>query len=358
MNVYMYTLTLEAPAIISSRRARQNYVTEKQWIPGLTLRGAILTSLSEDANLDISLRNSLAVYPAYPLSSRQRRCFPPHPFIFYDKSGNIAEPPWIEAAEKATTFKELAAAQTPPNINGRKHNWSSALGKFPVAYTGTKNGVNYYEKCTVPFGSAASVSIHRHLRKASYGKLYYYVAVAEGTSFWGLLVDRSGSLLNGGEELEVWVGRATTRGFGKAKLKLRKLGTVDYIAGKLADIARKTLYALSPVAYPETLPHTGMKNVSFTPPNTTIKPRIADGKQLILGKKQLFTSWYVYRGPKNVQQGIRPVFETLTPGSIILLDTPPTKEDFAYILGSSPSGLAGLGLLIPYPNPILKGEPL
>lgn len=359
MSVYLFELELLSPAIVSARRVRMNYTGGSSWIPGLTVRGAFLTSLIEEGRIDVveeeEKRPSLRFSPAYPISiddRGERKSFPAHFYIlFHKRKKRLLEPAdWPRALDKGLNSpRDLLS----PIEKYLSDGYKPAFGRGLVAFEESTGGVSFYRKVDVSFGANTSVGINKSLRKSEYQMLFNYVAVAEGTRFWGLAIDPEDRVLRGITEREVWVGRATTRGFGHARIRFSKVMGLEDFAAKLSNVETKVLYALSPVAF---VHHPVVKgdriSVSLVPPADKLLVKHVGGKALVLGGKSVFTSWF---RRLSGERGLRPMFETLSQGSLVFTENKPTAEFYLWLYGEDPGGTLGLNYLLPYSPMLLRG---
>ncbi|MEM2480884.1 MAG: hypothetical protein QXR87_02500 [Candidatus Hadarchaeales archaeon] len=259
MKFYEVRVELNSPAIITSRRTERGFKSAIRFIPGTTLRGAILSSLYYHGRISLSelereaKEPSLICTPAYPLVNGQQS-WPAHPFFFRCKLCSR------ENREKKAGG-QIEKGGSPPENRGREARVQLESGMEPTLPTRCREGHVGLEslhpepvlpsceragEVRVGFTSSVCVGINKDRASFEGGMLYEYDALESGQAFWAYLATPY-EIPN---PLAIWVGRGVTRGFGEAKLSLQ--GELDM--RKLEEDCKKAsaggvlvLYALSPL---------------------------------------------------------------------------------------------------------------
>lgn len=242
MKFYEVRIELRSPALITSRRTERGFKAALEFIPGTTLRGAILSSLYYHDKISRSELEkeaddpSLICTPAYPLVDGQRS-WPAHPFFFKCKLCKPEKNPCENRGREARMEIEKGKEPTIPTSCRYGHVSLESLHPGPALPNG--------ERVKVSFTSSVCAGVNKDRASVEGGMLYEYDALESGQMFWAYLATPY-EIPN---PLEIWIGRGVTRGFGEARLSLRELDVK-----KLEEYCRKAsidgilvLYALSPL---------------------------------------------------------------------------------------------------------------
>jgi len=219
VKLYEVRLVLKSPAIITRRRTERGYIRPLEYIPGSTLRGAIVTALfragllgEEDLSREAS-QPSILASAAFPLAEGHRT-LPATPFMARCKlCGHTQD--LTESAAKA-----LEGGHNPefPGFCPRclSRGLVSPLEPMhgePVYLEGGE-----YKTFRPRTFRATSVGISKTRGAAVREMLFEYEAIVEGAEFWARIAIADGIELPG--RLEVTLGRGSSRGFGWAELSL------------------------------------------------------------------------------------------------------------------------------------------
>jgi hypothetical protein len=200
-------IRLESPAIITTRRTERGFVKPSESIPGSTLRGAIVTALLREGRIssaeEESRKPTILASPAYPLHPGGRS-LPATPFMWYCEKCR-------EAVDLTRDLKESLLTGSEPEIR-----LTHACGEPLRPLYGSLIATKRLERVGVRSFRATSVAISKSRGSAVKGMLFDYEAVAEGTEFWALML--APDALEEVKEMEIFVGRGASRGFGRARV--------------------------------------------------------------------------------------------------------------------------------------------
>jgi len=217
MRLYEARLVLRSPAIITLRRTERGYVKPPSFIPGSTLRGALVTALGREGLLSQEDFSREASEPRILASAAMpvvggRRTLPATPFMARCKvCGHTVD--LTEGAARALEGGgplEFPALCPSCGERGSPSPLEPLHGE-PVYLEGRLRAFRPRSF------RATSVGISKVRGAAVKELLFDYEAIAEGTEFWAW-VAAEGLELPG--RLEVSVGRGRSRGFGWAELTL------------------------------------------------------------------------------------------------------------------------------------------
>lgn len=221
-------IELLSPAIVVSKMTKNGYARPLDYIPGSTLRGALLATLyrsgfiNEDIVRQEASEPSVLSSPAYPVIALRdatadkvslRRTLPATPVIFRCKICGKTMSNLRRLNAQTLSSEELRrylVAECP------EHGPAETLYSHPVYEHG-----NVLREFRLRVAYATSVSIHKELGIAMRGMLFSYEAIAEGTRFWARLVAPDYIAEKIPKQLKVTIGRGASRGFGLASIKIR-----------------------------------------------------------------------------------------------------------------------------------------
>lgn len=213
--LYEARLALRSPAIVTSKRTERGYVKPLSFIPGSTLRGALLSALYRAGSVGKqelareAREPSLLASAALPVAEG-RRTVPATPFMAVCKlCGRVVD----LTREAADTLQELREPRFALYCPSDGSPLEPLHGYFVYAAGG---GLATYKPRTF---RSTSVAISKERGSAVKGLLFDYEAIAEGSEFWAYVYAPDSLKLP--ERLEVYVGRGQSRGFGWAELALR-----------------------------------------------------------------------------------------------------------------------------------------
>jgi len=249
MKVYSINLTLKSPLIIAGSKYGRIIEHSVKYIPGQSIRGAILTLLkfmgSSIVQDEIDKPN-LIFHPAYPLFE-DKIAFPADPLTFKCKvCGEIMQ------CKIPPTLDELSFPLT--CSNGHMYTLKNIGGTLLI-----KNG-NELKEFKLKYVIIDSTGINKTLRSSELGLLYSYVALTPKTKFKGIIVDPHDKLETMFEEvqldmknLELRIGRRKSAGLGLVQAKITEIG--NYIESRISKIeessGEKALLAKSPIFHLE-----------------------------------------------------------------------------------------------------------
>ncbi|MEM1522867.1 MAG: hypothetical protein QXU69_07565 [Thermofilaceae archaeon] len=315
VRLYEARLVLKSPAIVTARRTERGYVRPHSYIPGSTLRGAILTALYRAGKLGRDdLRReaqepTLLASPGLPLANG-RRTLPATPFMAACKRCDHR----VDATAEAARALEQGGGLRFPLVCPRDGGPMEPLhGRFVYAEGGR---LRSYRLRTF---RATSVGISKERASAVKGLLFDYEAIAEGSAFWAWVAAPDNFELP--SSLEVAVGRGQSRGFGWADL------TLTPVEAKPVP-ERGAFIALSPLAPVEWIRWRG----------ESLRVGRVVGREITI---QL--GWDILQGK------MRPIVRLARPGSLVLAEA---GGDPAALRAGLPISVAdfkvvGLNSLIP-----------
>ena len=311
MRLIEVKVRLESPAIISSKRTKEGYVRPLRYLPGSTLRGAVISSLYvegllNEEDLKREAKNpSILASPAYPIIDGFKS-YPATPFVGKCKlCGKIYD-------------------LTEENVRNIME------GKDPVFH-------GECEKCQVPIESLydkliskrgevevgvfrlTSVGIDKKRGVSAKGMLFDYEAIEEGIEFWARLrVPREIEI----DGLEIFIGRGASRGFGRA--------IIEFVGEYEVEVNGNIFYALSDL--------TPLRSIR-TLYGVTIKIREVYGRN-----KQLQTGWDMEKSKP------RPVINVVGSGAVVVAEVEYFKPEISAVgipLEVEDFWITGLNVLTP-----------
>jgi len=239
-------IELLSPAIVASRITRSGYIRPLDYVPGSTLRGALLAALyrygyvGADILKQEAREPSLLSSPAWPVAPlgdpgvgiAYRRSLPATPVTFKCKVCGKSILNLRDVAAGIAGPGELRLAAECPDHGPAESLYSRPIFKYD-------SGVREFDHKVV---HAVSVSINKLLGTAMKGMLFSYEAVAEGTRFWARLVAPNSIAERIPDQLRVAVGRGSSRGFGLSLVKVKRRE-----APELSTTTYQVFVSLSPV---------------------------------------------------------------------------------------------------------------
>jgi len=229
INVYSVKIFLESPLILTTSIERNIYQSNINFIPGKTLRGAILSKFYRDGFKDVvneSNNPTLIFHPAYPFIEGKTSVIA-HAFTYKRKIGGG------EILSILDDDLELLK-------NGRIIEKIPLLAENIQGEILFKNGEKY-EIIELEKVRLESTSIDKNLGKAREGMLYTYEAVVPWVKiddktfniyFSSKVVDVGNrfqeylekSFEKNGDtyESKIYIGKGISRGFGEAKILIRR----------------------------------------------------------------------------------------------------------------------------------------
>ena len=319
MRVYELIVRLRSPAIITSRTGSRGYVKPMNYIPGTTLRGAIITALYNEGAIDMDFikmehkNPSITASPAYPYSRELGRTLPATPLHSYCKICKEATSIHhiTELAREAARSGDLPGQAFNPTCSSG-HYATEIIHPKPISFKDPDP-----DKVTLGGFFSVNVGISRHRASSAHGMLFNYEALKPETKFWATVAMRyDGVEID--EGLGIAVGRGVTRGFGHAEVE--KVREIDL--KELASIISNTMsedyslmYSRSPVASID-----GWSYHTY-PENITLGESILKVKRVYGRESNIHLGWDMRLNRE------RPVLRGLVPGSILLVSCVNPKPD-------------------------------
>jgi len=240
---YSLDIELESPLIITSKQIGKTLYNEFEYIPGSTLRGAILGELKRSGHeISEEIENpSLIVQPAYPLIDGFL-AEPSHPFIYECKLCKeiLVSDAIIEFYEKG----ELNVNKLIKESCSKGHRATlKSLGGRLIIYKGNK-----IEKVSLENVALSSVGISKKIRTSEIGMLYDYIGIAPGYRFRSIITGKEEIINKIREIKKIYLGRGISRGFGRAKIEIKDIDLKNKEKIKKSIISNKLIIkAYSPI---------------------------------------------------------------------------------------------------------------
>ncbi|MEZ0345911.1 MAG: RAMP superfamily CRISPR-associated protein [Infirmifilum sp.] len=288
MRLYEARIELKSPAILTTRRTDRGYVKPSTFIPGSTLRGALLTALFREKILTQSDLKKEASEPSILTSAafpvvRGKRTLPATPFMATCKVCGAT----IDLTREAARALEQGEQPRFPDVCPRCREAVPLenLHGSPVYLDG-----GTLRRASLRSFRATSVGISKRRGAAAKGLLFDYEAIAEGSELWALVSATENLQLPG--ELEVTLGRGGSRGFGWALLRLTNIA--------LRQVPTRGIFiALSPL--------TPLPSINWGATSVQLKAVVGRTMQIHLG-------WDLLRGES------RPFCTVARTGSLALVE--------------------------------------
>jgi len=216
-------ITLKSPAILASRVTGSGYLKPLNYIPGSTLRGALLTALyyqgyvNQDHLKEEWKEPKLLVSPAHPLTETGQRTLPATPADFECKvcGRRISMLHELVSALKGKRYDSIDLSAECPQHGPMK----------PLYALHVYRGVRGLETYSHNVFYAASTAINKAMCTAMKGMLFNYEAIAANTRFWARLAVPVTIADKMPRAFEVYIGRGRSRGFGRAEVKIVREST-------------------------------------------------------------------------------------------------------------------------------------
>jgi len=291
-------IKLKSPTIIPSKRTREGYVKPLNYLPGSTIRGAVISSLyvegflSDDDRKSEAKEPTILSSPAYPTVDGLKS-YPPTPFVWkckhceeiYDQTRECVED--VVKGREPTFVNECEYCGLPTE---------PLYGKQLIVRQGKE-----LKEVNVNVFRLTSVGIDKRRYVSAKGMLFDYEAIEEGTEFWCRMRVPDNIEIEG---LEIFIGRGVSRGFGHAVIK-----KVEEYNLRWKD--NEILYALSYTLPVKTL---------FTPYGTTIKVKKIYGRY-----KRVQTGWDMEKSK------LRPIVNAVEKGAIVIADFDKFKPEISAV---------------------------
>jgi hypothetical protein len=337
-------LTLKSPAIVATRRVERGYVKPLDYIPGSTLRGALISALYREGLVSASFmereadKPTILSSPAYPFI-KSSPSMPGTPFTARCKICDTIIDITRSVIEKIQESEEF----TPPRC--QDHGIKSMESMYSQLVVRIDDKL---ERAEIFSYRSTSVGIDKNRGTFARGMLFDYEAVAEGTVFWARLILPDELDFEKIKRIEVWIGRGISRGFGRAVLELEKsnIGSEAERLHQLIGSESAVLYSLSPLIPQEHLvSDTGDAELNI---------------ERVYGRREWIKAGFDVRRAKH-----RPLIQVVKQGALVkvrLRGDPEKASKFLALLGyggmSIPVGaeghvVTGVNVLIPVDDYIL-----
>jgi CRISPR/Cas system CSM-associated protein Csm3 (group 7 of RAMP superfamily) len=246
---YYLNLRTKSPLIITSKQLGKILYNEFNYIPGYTLRGAIIAELYRRGNMNIlseTYNPTLIVKPAYPIIDGNL-AEPAHPFIFKCKlCKSLGESNYIFLSEGYITFVEKGIVDPrkmfPTSCSkGHKGTIKSLSGSLIVADKSIK-------EVKIDNVSLDAVGISKKTKSSEIGMLYNYVGIAPETRFRSVIICEDDMLQEIKKLNEIHIGRGISRGLGRVEISIEEYKeNEEKRISKLISSGRLIIKAISPV---------------------------------------------------------------------------------------------------------------
>lgn len=352
MRFFEFIFELLSPAIVTKRLTERGFHLPFDHIPSMTLRGAILTALFREGYVDKDFLAKEAkspeviVSPAY-LFVEGKKSYPCHPFAYKCK---VPHGDNLEAINYASKIIPDLENEREPQIElvcSRGHSTVEGLHPKPVIPFGSN-----LKEVSVMFHEAMSVGMNKHKASSERNMLFNYEAIAAGQEFWATIAIPS-EKLEVDKGFEFFIGRGTSRGFGRARVtNVKEVSLNEEVEHAKNSVKNKViiLYACSPLL-------SGEDVFSSPYPN-----ELCSGK-LILDRvygrvSSLHCGWDIMDNRE------RPTLKASNPGSVVVarISNEASMEEIAKLafLGTVERAvgfsIAGVNMLTPLNGHVMGGR--
>jgi hypothetical protein len=218
---YYLNLKIKSPLIITSKQLGRILYNEFSYIPGFTIRGALIAELYRRGNRNILKETydpKLIIGPAYPFIDG-KISEPAHPFLFKCKlCKSLGENSYIFLSDGYREFVEKGNIEIKkmfPNCceKGHKGTIKSLSGYLIV------DGKQIRE-VKISNVSLEAVGISKKIKASEIGMLYNYVGIEPGTNFISKMICEDEIVKEIKEIKEIHIGRGISRGLGKVEISV------------------------------------------------------------------------------------------------------------------------------------------
>ncbi len=384
MRVVLVELSLESPTLVSARAGKYGFSAVPWWIPGSTLRGALLSGAvefgylgREDAAREAS-EPTCVVHPAYPVADG-KTSRPATPFVYRCKAeGRLVDILGRDGVKNLTQARSVGE-MLQPVIEQRPESLCSIMRDIPGSAklaAGTPvlpNPDGSVRPVDVRRDILTSVGVSKRRRSAEKGMLYSYEVLLPGQAFRFLATcrDEVVDYLKG--ERLLYVGRGVSRGFGRCAAVVLREMDMEVAKSKLAaevaewvaysgGVSRLAAYARSPAARWEvwslSSPVPGRMDTQRLGLDG-VSVRVArgeDGRPLVVGGRGTFRSFSLLTGMP------RPELACCRVGSVMVLETDADGDTLARAMAVASilgwDSLAHVGLNVIHPLGWWYDDPL
>lgn len=315
VKVFRLRIAVLSPLLISQPQAGNFLRNVCYYLPGTTIRGAILTYLLRKG-VDISEEEnnpSLIFHPGYPVVN-DVKTRPIHPLTFKSKVDDYMMLP--EGIKDPTDLDGFCLENLKIPFKYKDKYFVIERASPGLIYSDGK----CFKKYNLDHVILTSVGIHRALKTREVGMLYSYIAVAPGVTFESYMVDESGGdrlrdlKLENNLVIEAYIGRGGSRGLGRVRVKFEEFNVRSEMlrVEKAISGFRKTIIfrALSPI-------------FSFEYVGESPKLSVPFKEKFVIGKKNFISSGSEVASGYSIKGGIpKPKIIGLKAGSLLFYEMP------------------------------------
>jgi len=272
MKVYELEVAIKSPTLITFHSAGNILSHSGSYLPGSTVRGALLGKIYEEnpERVKEEAENpTITFHPAYPVVEGEKST-PAHSLTYICKvCGRIFRSPLLDSRRKLGNLI-VDRLEQPVKCPNNHYLAVKSIGGQP--YTSIKGEMKV---ASLRYTVSHSTGINRALRSSEIGLFYSYIAIAPGTRFKGLVADPEDKipqlLGDTGNSVTVRIGRGSSRGLGKAAIKLKE--KPDYLQRR-AEIIEQVLRDTGNTLVLRALSPTFTISMSASGPATSPTPSI------------------------------------------------------------------------------------
>ena len=217
MIIYSVEYTLKSPLLISKPEVGNVIRNSYEYLPGSTIRGAMLKELLDRGIQHIkeeSRNPTIIFHQAFPLDDNNRTYKPSHPFIYECKI--------CKSIKKVNPYDICSYDDIKPQLfceKGHPYTLKSLGGKLLIESNGKV--LKYKPRYTI----LESVGINRITGSSEINLLYSYVALEPYMRFKGLIVVNNDKidLKNEFNNDSIFIGKGISRGFGEVNVRFEEI---------------------------------------------------------------------------------------------------------------------------------------
>jgi len=281
----IYGVRFQEPAVFHARNVEKYYLSELDYIPAQTLRGAFLNSLISSGS---PIRDDFYVSPAFPVGAAPAHAFMP---AKNRKSNELVEVKgvigrlgenWKE--ELVKTFEEVKSTEA--GSGGATAQGSAVLPKSRVGEVAQIRNENqgeswHYEIRHLRTAIGMHVAINKRTGASEKGMLYAYEYRRIDGEMWAVASDDLGVS-------EIRVGKSRGKGAGRAQVAvMRKADLKEPEEGEWGYCLSQCVPSFLDKTYFEV--------------------------EEAVGKKDLYTGWFTL----GESVGMKPAIVTMSPGTLV-----------------------------------------